>query len=173
MPSSTVMATRASMLSKKIGFVCSSGGHLTEALSTIEAFEGYDVFLIVHNFPSLRRIQLDKVRRIYRLSIVLGYSSWIAVLLTAFVNLFQLIRIFWIERPSILFSTGAEIAIPAFYIGKIFFRTKLIFLESLARVKALSYTGKLLYPIVDLFLVQWPELLEKVGHKAVYGGRLI
>ncbi len=173
MPPSTVMAARGPMLSKKIGFICSSGGHLTEALSTIEAFEGRDVFLIVHNFPSLRRIQLDNVKRIYRLSIVLGYSSWIAVLLTAFVNLFQLIRIFWAEKPSILFSTGAEIAIPAFYIGKIFFRTKLIFLESLARVNALSYTGKLLYPIVDLFLVQWPELLEKAGHKAVYGGRLI
>ncbi len=130
MPPSTVMAARGPMLSKKIGFICSSGGHLTEALSTIEAFEGRDVFLIVHNFPSLRRIQLDNVKRIYRLSIVLGYSSWIAVLLTAFVNLFQLIRIFWAEKPSILFSTGAEIAIPAFYIGKIFFRTKLIFLES-------------------------------------------
>jgi len=173
MTSSTLMATRGPMLSKKIGFICSSGGHLTEALSTIEAFEGRDVFLIVHNFPSLRRIQLDSVKRIYRLSIVLGYSSRIAVLLTAFVNLFELIRIFWVEKPSILFSTGAEIAIPAFYIGKIFFRTKLIFLESLARVNALSYTGKLLYPIVDLFLVQWPGLLEKAGHKAVYGGRLI
>ncbi len=169
---STVTAMRGPMLSKKIGFICSSGGHLTEALSTIEAFEGHDVFLIVHDFPSLKGIQLDRVKRIYRLSIVLGYSSWIAVLFTAFANLFQLIRIFWIERPSILFSTGAEIAIPAFYVGKIFFRTKLIFLESLARVNALSYTGRLLYPIVDLFLVQWPELLEKTGYKAVYGGKL-
>ena len=173
MPSSSVMANGGPIRSKKIGFVCSSGGHLTEALSTIEAFEGHDVFLIVHDFPSLKQIQLDEVRRIYRLSIVLGYSSWMAVLLTAFANLFQLIRIFWVEKPSILFSTGAEIAIPAFYIGKIFFRTKLIFLESLARVNALSYTGRLLYPIVDLFLVQWPDLLKKAGHKAVYGGRLI
>ena len=173
MSSSTITAIRGLALRKKIGFICSSGGHLTEALNTIEAFKGRDVFLIVHNFPSLREIQLDNIKRIYRLSIVLGYSSWIAVLLTAFVNLFQLIRIFWVEKPFLLFSTGAEIAIPAFYIGKIFFRTKLIFLESLARVNALSYTGKLLYPIVDLFLVQWPQLLEKAGRKAIYGGRLI
>ena len=173
MPSSSVIANGGLIRSKKIGFVCSSGGHLTEALSTIDAFEGFDVFLIVHDFPSLKQIQLDEVRRIYRLSIVLGYSSWMAILLTAFANLFQLIQIFWVEKPSILFSTGAEIAIPAFYIGKILFRTKLIFLESLARVNALSYTGKLLYPIVDLFLVQWPELLKKAGYKAVYGGKLI
>jgi UDP-N-acetylglucosamine:LPS N-acetylglucosamine transferase len=158
---------------KKIGIVTGSGGHLTEALSIIEAFQGHDVFLIVHNFPSLREIELEEVKRIYRLRILLGYSSLFAVFLTAFVNLFQFIRIFWKEKPSILFSTGAEIAVPAFYVGKIFFRTRLIFLETLTRVKDLSYAAKVLYPIVDLFLVQWPELLKKAGPKAVYGGRLI
>jgi UDP-N-acetylglucosamine:LPS N-acetylglucosamine transferase len=161
------------MTMKKIGIVTGSGGHLTEALSVIEAFKGYDVFLVVHNFPSLREIQLEEVKRIYRLRILLGYSSLFAVFLTAFVNLFQFIRIFWEEKPSILFSTGAEIAVPAFYVGKIFFRTRLIFLETLTRVKNLSYAAKVLYPIVDLFLVQWPELLEKAGAKAVYGGRLL
>jgi UDP-N-acetylglucosamine:LPS N-acetylglucosamine transferase len=158
---------------KKIGIVTGSGGHLTEALSTLEAFKGHDVFWVVHNFPSLREIQLDEIKKIYRLRILLGYSSLFAVFLTAFVNLFQFIWIFWKEKPSILFSTGAEIAVPAFYVGKIFFRTRLIYLETLTRVRVLSLTGKVLYPIVDLFLVQWPELLKKAGPKAVYGGRLI
>lgn len=158
---------------KKIGIVTGSGGHLTEALSTLEGFKGHEVFLVVHNFPSLREIQLEEVKKIYRLRILLGYSSLFAVFLTAFVNLFQFIRIFWKEKPSILFSTGAEIAVPAFFVGKIFFRTRLIFLETLTRVKDLSYAAKVLYPIVDLFLVQWPELLEKAGPKAIYGGRLI
>lgn len=158
---------------RKIGIVTGSGGHLSEALSIIEAFRGYDIFLIVHNFPSLKEIQLEEVNRIYRLRILFGYSSLLAVFLTAIVNLFQFIRIFWKEKPSILFSTGAEIAVPAFYIGKVFFRTRLIYLETLTRVKNLSYAGKVLYPIVDLFLVQWPELLKKAGPKAMYGGRLI
>jgi beta-1,4-N-acetylglucosaminyltransferase len=158
---------------KTVGIICSSGGHLTEALSLIEVFQGHNLFLIVHEFPSLKGLQLSEVRRIYRLRVVWGYSSLTAVLLTAIVNLFPLIRIFWAERPFLLFSTGAEIAIPAFYVGKILFRTRLIFLESLTRVTDLSYTGKLLYPIVDLFLVQWHELLKKAGPKAVYGGRLI
>jgi UDP-N-acetylglucosamine:LPS N-acetylglucosamine transferase len=158
---------------KSIGILCSSGGHLTEAISVIEAFEGHDLFLIVHDLPTLKGIRINEVRRIYQLKVILGYTSLIAVFLTALVNFFQLIRIFWIERPSILFSTGAEIAIPAFYVGKIFFRTRLIYLECCTRVKNLSLTGKALYPIVDLFLVQWPELLKKTGRKAVYRGRLI
>ena len=158
---------------KRIGILTSSGGHLTEAMSIVEAFEGHDLFLIVHDLPTLKGIQINEVGRVYKLRVILGYTSLIAVFLTACVNLFQLIRIFWIERPSVLFSTGAEIAIPAYYVGKILFRTQLIYLETLTRVRVLSLTGKVLYPIVDLFLVQWPELLKKAGPKAVYGGRLI
>lgn len=158
---------------KNIGILASSGGHLTEAMSIIEAFEGHDRFLIVHDLPTLKGLQIDEIKRIYKLRVIMGYTSLLAVFLTAFVNVFELIRIFWVEKPTILFSTGAEIAIPAFYVGKILFRTKLIYLETLTRVEKLSLTGKALYPVADLFLVQWPELLEKVGPKAVYGGKLI
>lgn len=161
------------MNKQNIGIICSSGGHLTEALSIIDAFEGHNLFLIVHDLPTLKGIQINEVKRIYQLRVILGYTSFIAVFLTALANVFQVIRIFWIEKPSILFSTGAEIAIPAFYVGKIFYRTRLIYLETLTRVKVLSLTGKVLYPIVNLFLVQWPELLKKAGPKAVYGGRLL
>jgi beta-1,4-N-acetylglucosaminyltransferase len=38
---------------------------------------------------------------------------------------------------------------------------KIIFIESFCRVEKLSLTGKLLYPIVDRFLVQWKEHLVK------------
>jgi beta-1,4-N-acetylglucosaminyltransferase len=162
-----------SHMMKKIGIITSSGGHLTQALSAIEAFQGYEVFLVVHNFPTLKGMQLAEVAKIYRLRLILGYTSTLGVLLTTFVNVFQFIKIFWVERPAVLFSTGAEIALPAFYIGKALFRTRLIFLETLTRVKDLSLTGKLIYPIADLFLVQWPELVSKKRPKAAYQGRLI
>jgi UDP-N-acetylglucosamine:LPS N-acetylglucosamine transferase len=76
------------------------------------------------------------------------------------------------EKPDALFSTGSEIAIPAFYIGKFLFGAKLIFLESIARIKDISLTGKVLLPIVNLFLVQWEELLHKYK-KAKFWGRVI
>jgi beta-1,4-N-acetylglucosaminyltransferase len=48
-----------------------------------------------------------------------------------------------------------------------------IFIESWARVKTLSLSGKILLPLVDRFLVQWPELKGKGGGKAEYVGALV
>ncbi|KAL4808521.1 oligosaccharide biosynthesis protein Alg14 like-domain-containing protein [Aspergillus unguis] len=49
-----------------------------------------------------------------------------------------------------------------------FFRLRTIFVESWARVKTLSISGKLLLPFADRFLVQWP-MLE--GKRAWWGMR--
>lgn len=48
-----------------------------------------------------------------------------------------------------------------------------IFVESWARVKTLSLSGKILLPLVDRFLVQWPELEGRGGGKAEFVGALI
>ena len=69
-------------------------------------------------------------------------------------------------------SLGAEIALPFFYLGKLF-RIKTIFIESWCRLTDLSKTGRLLYPVTDLFLVQWPQLLSVCGRKARYEGAVI
>lgn len=42
-----------------------------------------------------------------------------------------------------------------------FLRLRTIFVESWARVRTLSFTGKLLLPFADRFLVQWPMLEGK------------
>jgi beta-1,4-N-acetylglucosaminyltransferase len=38
---------------------------------------------------------------------------------------------------------------------------KMLFIESFCRVYSLSLSGKLLYPIVDKFVVHWKELKER------------
>jgi beta-1,4-N-acetylglucosaminyltransferase len=47
-----------------------------------------------------------------------------------------------------------------------------VYVESFARVKTLSLSGKLLYPFVDRFIVQWPGLKEK-WTRAEYLGVLV
>lgn len=48
----------------------------------------------------------------------------------------------------------------------------IVYVESFARVKTLSLTGKLLYNVVDSFLVQWPDLVAKYP-RSVYNGIVV
>ncbi|KAI9016412.1 oligosaccharide biosynthesis protein Alg14-like protein [Phycomyces nitens] len=49
---------------------------------------------------------------------------------------------------------------------------RIVYVESLARVKSLSLTGKILYLFVDRFIVQWPDLIERYP-RAEYKGILV
>lgn len=51
-------------------------------------------------------------------------------------------------------------------------KRRMVYVESFARVKDLSLSGKLVYPFVDRFLVQWEGLREK-WPKAEYKGVLV
>jgi UDP-N-acetylglucosamine:LPS N-acetylglucosamine transferase len=146
---------------KKIGLICSAGGHFTEMLQLREAFKGHRIFVITYR----EKATLNQENTYY-------LETWRSP--TGFiVGLIKIFIIFLKEKPDILFSTGSEIAVPPFYLGKFFFRTKLIYLECSAQVYQPSLTGRCVYPITDLFLVQWEFLLKKYGPKAKYVGGLI
>jgi UDP-N-acetylglucosamine:LPS N-acetylglucosamine transferase len=83
----------------------------------------------------------------------------------------QAARILLVERPDVVLSTGAEIAIPFLWVGKLL-GANTAYIESWSRAQTRSGTGPLVYPIADLFLVQWPALLELYGPKARYEGGL-
>ena len=50
-------------------------------------------------------------------------------------------------------------------------RPVLVFVESFCRVKSLSLSGRLLYLLVDRFVVQWPQLAERYP-RAEYLGKI-
>jgi UDP-N-acetylglucosamine:LPS N-acetylglucosamine transferase len=155
----------------KIGIICSSGGHLVEALHVLPAFKGNDLFLITYNHSALLNFVHPDIRKTYFIKF-LGATK-IMLICNMIVTFFHTTYIFLKEKPKLIFSTGSEIALPAFYIGKYIFGVRLIFLESITRVDELSYTGKLVYALSDLFLVQWPNLSRKLGKKAVYKGSVL
>ncbi|KAF9643797.1 oligosaccharide biosynthesis protein Alg14 like protein, partial [Thelephora ganbajun] len=49
---------------------------------------------------------------------------------------------------------------------------RVIYIESFARVRSLSLSGKLLRPFVDRFIVQWPDILQQ-GGRGQYRGCLV
>lgn len=71
-------------------------------------------------------------------------------------NTFLALKILRKERPDIIVSTGAGVAVPFFYVGKLL-GAKLIYIEVYDRIDSPTMTGKLVYPITDVFLLQWQE----------------
>lgn len=146
----------------KIAIVCSHGGHLTQMLYLMEAFRGNETFIVTYNSTRTEKLNCKK----YLIKNI-GYNPFRMLFAVVF-----FFNIFLKERPNIIVSNGSEIAIPALYVGR-FFAKKTIFIESWSRVNNPSLTGKIVYPIVDHFLVQWPQLVLKYGKRAKYEGAII
>lgn len=146
----------------KIALVCSHGGHLTELDLLSEAFEGHETFFITY-----RGVRAEALEEPKHLVEPIGTSP--VRMAEAF---YKIGRVFLRERPDVLVSTGSEIAIPAFVWASLL-GVESIYIESWCRVHELSATGKIVYPLSDLFLIQWPELLEKVGDDARYEGTVL
>ncbi|MDF2512419.1 MAG: UDP-N-acetylglucosamine:LPS N-acetylglucosamine transferase [Herbinix sp.] len=69
------------------------------------------------------------------------------------------------EKPNLIISSGAAVSVPFFYLGKLI-GAKLIYIEVFDRIDKPTLSGKLVYPIVDKFIVQWEEQ-KKVYPKAI------
>ena len=68
-------------------------------------------------------------------------------------------------------TTGSGVAAPFIWWAKML-GIKTVFVESITRITEISLTGRMVYPFVDTFLVQWEELLEKYP-KAQFHGRIV
>ena len=85
-------------------------------------------------------------------------------------NIFLAIKVLKSEKPDIIISSGAAVAVPFFYIGKIM-GAKTIYIEVFDRISKPTLTGRLVYPITDKFIVQWEEM-KQVYPKAINLGSI-
>lgn len=146
----------------KIALVCSHGGHLTEMQFLMDAFKEKNLFFITYKSPRTEKLPYSKY-------LIDNIGTSYLKMLRAFAKTFCILVK---EKPDVIVSTGSEIAIPAFYIAKLL-GIKTIYVESWCRINTPSRTGKIVYPISDVFLVQWPQLLNKYGKKAQFRGAII
>lgn len=104
-------------------------------------------------------------------------QSWVT---SAFTTLHALVVSFVIlvrHRPALILANGPGTCVPL-CAGAVMLRvlgvtpSRVVFVESLCRVRSLSLSGRILYPISDHFFVQWPQLT--INHpRAHYNGRLV
>lgn len=152
------------LLSKRVCIISSGGGHLTEALLATQTIREKDseCYFISTGDPHIQ----DRLKgyRVFRVT-----DPHVSILLY-FVNLLQSLWIFMRMRPQVTISTGAGIAISTCLLTKLL-GGKLIYVETGAKFRSPSRTGRLLYRFSDVFIVQSEKLLEHYP-KAIYGGLL-
>lgn len=74
-------------------------------------------------------------------------------------NLVLAVRVLRDWRPDVVVSSGAGVAVPFFVLARLL-GIRTVYLEVYDRVDSRTLTGRLVRPLTDLFLVQWPEQLR-------------
>ena len=154
---------------KKVLFISSTGGHLNELLQLKTLFEKYDYHIITEQDKTneyLKEIYKDKVS-------YLPYGTRSKLFRYIFIYSFLILKTIYLYfkiRPKAIITTGTHTAGPMCYLGKIF-GSKIIYIETFANINTKTATGRLIYPIADLFIVQWEEML-KIYPRAIYGGSI-
>lgn len=147
----------------KICIACSVGGHLNQIMELRSFYSKHDYY-----FLTFWRSSVKKLRQREKVYFIKDVSRNVISLI---MNSVQSFIIFLKERPDLIISTGAGIAVVTCLLGWLSGK-KIIFIEDWCRVSKPSLSGRLIYPIAHLFFVQWKELL-KYYPKAVYKGILI
>lgn len=155
------------MKKKKVLFISSTGGHLKELLQLKKLFNKYDSYLITEKTDSTKKLKNEYKEKMGYM--VFGTKDHMLtypfkLLANCFISLYYFIKI----RPKYIVTTGTHTAGPICYLGKIF-GSKVIYIETMANISKKTITGKIIYPIADLFIVQWKSML-KLYPNAVYGG---
>ncbi|NQQ99219.1 UDP-N-acetylglucosamine--LPS N-acetylglucosamine transferase [Streptococcus suis] len=147
----------------KICLVGSSGGHLAHLNMLKPLWSEEDRFWVTFDKEDARSIL--KKEKLYTC-----YFPTNRNIKNLIRNTFLAIKILKKEKPDIIISSGAAVAVPFFYIGKLF-GAKTVYIEVFDRIDKPTVTGKLVYPITDKFIVQWEEM-KKVYPKAINLGSI-
>lgn len=147
----------------KVCLVGSSGGHLTHLYMLKDFWSEHNRFWVTFDKEDAKSILEGE--KIYPC-----YFPTNRNLKNLIKNTFLAFKVLRKENPDILISSGAAVAVPFFYLAKLRGK-KLIYIEVYDRIDKPTMTGKLVYPIVDKFIVQWEEQ-KKVYPKAINFGSI-
>ena len=147
----------------KIALVGSSGGHLTHLYMLEPFWKDKKRFWVT--FDKIDANSILKNETVYHCYYPTNRNLWNLIR-----NTFLAIKVLLKEKPDIIISSGAAVAVPFFYLGKIM-GAKTVYIEVFDRIDKSTLTGKLVYPVTDKFIVQWDEM-KSVYKKSVNLGSI-
>lgn len=151
---------------KRVMFISSVGGHLTQLLELKKIFNDYNYVLVTEKTDVTLSMK-DKYNISY-----LKYGSRKYIFSYIFIAMFNILKsicLFIKYRPQVIVTTGTHTAVPMCYLGWLF-RRKVIYIESFAKRTSQTLTGKLVYPVATTFVVQWESMLEYYPKAQYWGG---
>lgn len=150
---------------KKVMFISSVGGHLTQLLELKKIFKDYDYVLVTEKTD----VTVDMKNKYKTEYLKYGSRKYLLKYLFIFAfNILKSIYLFFKYRPNVIVTTGTHTAVPMCYLGWIF-RKKVIYIESFAKRTSPTLAGRIIYPIATTFVVQWESMLEFYPNAVCWG----
>ncbi len=154
---------------KKVLFISSTGGHFSELLQLKPMFKKYDSYIITEKDKTNENLKSEYGDKFF----FLPYGTRSKLFTYIFKYFYLCLKTIYLYiriRPRYIVTTGTHTAVPMCYLGKLF-GSKIIFIETFANSSSRTLSGRMIYPIANLFIVQWKEMLE-LYPRAVYGGSI-
>ena len=140
--------------------VSSGGGHLDQ-LRRLEGWWGdHDRSWVTFDLPCARALVDERV--------VFAHHPTTRNLRNLLRNFVLALRVLRRERPDVIVSTGAGVALPFFVLGRLM-GVRCVFVEVYDRIDSRTLTGRLCRPLADAFCLQWQRQRELYGSGVVIG----
>ena len=156
---------------KRVLFLSSTGGHLTELLQLSPLFEKYNFFIMTEKQKNNIFLK-EKYGKDKAFFMIPGtYTGLLNKLKYPFILLINTIISFCIFmkiRPDCVVTTGAHNSVPMCFIAHKA-GCKVIFIETFAALEKPTKAGSMVYKIADHFVVQW-ENMKEFYPNAEFGG---
>lgn len=130
--------------------MCSSGGHLAQLHCLDAWWRHHERFWVTFDKP-------DAVSQLAGERVYWGHHPTNRNLRNLARNALLAVKVLARERPDLIVSNGAGIAVPFFWVGKVLFGTRTVYVEVYDRIDSPTLTARLVHPVLDQMVVQWED----------------
>ncbi|HEX2159381.1 MAG TPA: PssD/Cps14F family polysaccharide biosynthesis glycosyltransferase [Actinomycetes bacterium] len=148
----------------RVLIVCSSGGHLVQLHNLKPWWERHDRKWVTFE-------KLDSKSLLAGESVTWAHHPTTRNLGNLARNLALAWRLLRSYQPDLVVSSGAGVAFPFFLVARLLGQ-RTVYVEVYDRIDSATMTGRLCYPLSDLFLLQWEEQRHIYPKGIVIGGLL-
>ncbi len=127
-------------------FASSAGGHLAQLLQLSSWYADHDRTWVTFRLP-------DAVSLLEGEKTIWGHYPTTRNVPNLLRNLLLALRTIRKQRPSVIVSSGAAIAVPFFWLGKLY-GAKTVYVEVIDRIDTRTLTARLCSPVTDLVIAQ-------------------